>query len=72
MEVVGQAVAGAPAAPPRHQRSPLAEQAAELLHKRCKVGTTDKFVLLPVRRRFFFVDSSSAAAASVGLEPANA
>lgn len=38
MEVLGQAVAGAPADPPRPQRSPLAERAAELLHKRCKVG----------------------------------
>ncbi len=37
MEIVGQAVAGAPATPPRPQRSPLAERAAELLHKRCKV-----------------------------------
>ncbi|KAL4430962.1 hypothetical protein ABPG75_006218 [Micractinium tetrahymenae] len=46
MEVVGQAVAGAPAAPPRPQRSPLAEQAAELLHKRCKIRVKDGRVLV--------------------------
>ncbi|KAL4426797.1 hypothetical protein ABPG77_006583 [Micractinium sp. CCAP 211/92] len=46
MEIVGQAVAGAPAAPPRPQRSPLAEQAAELLHKRCKIRVKDGRVLV--------------------------